>query len=72
MNIVKLKNRDENEFEHFLSWLEEDLDRVNRFILENLGTKHGFGDEYGERVCNDGSRERVLDAARNGGIVSAL
>ena len=31
MNIVNLKNQDENEFENFLSWLEEDL-----IVLTNL------------------------------------
>ena len=36
MNIVNLKNQNENDFENFLSWLEEDLDSVNKFILENL------------------------------------
>ena len=30
MNIVNLKNQNENEFEKFLIWLEEDLDSVNK------------------------------------------
>ena len=36
MNIVNLKNKDENDFENFLHWLEDDLNNVNKFILDNL------------------------------------
>ena len=37
MNIIKLKNNLKNqEFSEFVNWLQEDLNSVNKLILENL------------------------------------
>ena len=56
MNIVNLKNQDENEFENFLSWLEEDLNRVNRFILENLAGSISLVTKLSNYIVNSGGK----------------
>ena len=37
MNIIKLTNNFKNQkFSKFINWLQEDLNSVNKLILENL------------------------------------
>ena len=56
MNIVNLKNQDENEFENFLSWLEEDLNSVNKFILENLAGSISLVTKLSNYIVNSGGK----------------
>ena len=56
MNIVKLKNQDENEFKNFLSWLEEDLNSVNKFILENLAGSISLVTKLSNYIVNSGGK----------------
>ena len=56
MNIVNLKNQNENEFEKFVSWLEEDLDSVNKFILENLAGSISLVTKLSNYIVNSGGK----------------
>ena len=56
MNIVNLKNKDENDFKNFLHWLEEDLNDVNKFILDNLAGSISLVTKLSNYIVNSGGK----------------
>ena len=57
MSIINLNNSDENGFEKFVDWLEDDLNEVNRFILENLAGSISLVTKLSNHIVNSGGKE---------------
>ena len=56
MNIINFKNQDENDFEKFSNWLEEDLNNVNNFIMENLAGSISLVTKLSNHIVNSGGK----------------
>ncbi len=56
MSIINLNNSDENGFEKFVDWLEDDLNEVNRFILENLAGSISLVTKLSNHIVNSGGK----------------
>ena len=57
MNIIKIKpNLKKNRFDNFVNWLQEDLNSVNKLILENLTNSSPLISDLSNHIINSGGK----------------
>ncbi len=56
MNVINLKNRNDNYFNIFTQWLEDDIIEVNKFILQNLAGSLSLVTKLSNHIVNSGGK----------------